>query len=122
MAMVKTFVSVLLAIVLLSLARGEDQGSCKMVLGKSYVVVPKEGGGATCVGEKWHMKCSGLCNSRSTVELKDGAVHWKQDCKCCQPIGHQSKVFYLPMKCTDGSEESIRVSMVVPEGCQCTGC
>ena len=122
MAFTKTIASAVLAIVLLSLARGEGQGWCKMVLGKSYVAVRKDSGSVTCVGQKWHIQCAGLCNSQATVEMQDGAVHWKQDCKCCQPTGHESKVVQIPMKCTDGSTESISMPFVIPQSCQCTDC
>lgn len=123
MAIANTFVSVLLASFLLSQAGGEGHGSCKRVLDKSHVVVRKDSG-VTCWGLKWHVKCSGLCNSRSTVEVKDGAVHWKQECECCQPPihGYQAKKVKLSMNCADGSTEYLETSLIIPERCQCTNC
>ena len=121
MANANTFVSVVLASLLLSQTKCEDQRSCETVLDNSIVEVRKEGG-ATCFGLKWQVKCAGLCNSRSTVELKGRAVHWKQDCECCQPIGHQSTKIKVSLNCTDGSTEYMEMPLIIPKRCQCTNC
>lgn len=123
MGVAKTLVATFLVIVLLaSLTRGEGHGSCQMVLGLSNVVVRKENSNVSCGRRKWHMKCAGLCDSKSTVLMKDGAVHWSHECECCQPIGRQTKLVNLSMLCTDGSRESVQVFLVFPERCQCTDC
>ena len=123
MRVAKTLVAAFLVIVLVaSLARGEGHGSCQKVLGLSQVVMRKENSNVSCVRRKWHMKCAGLCDSKSTVVMKDGAVHWNHDCECCQAIGHESKLVNLSMPCTDGSSESVQVVLFFPERCQCTDC
>lgn len=109
-------------ILLVSLTRGEGRSSCRIVPGFSEVLVRKENSDAVCLRRKWHMKCTGLCDSKSTVSVKDGVVRWNQDCECCQPVGYQSRFLNVSMPCSDGSTESARVRLVVPEICLCIDC
>lgn len=112
----------LVFVLLVSLTRGEGRSSCQMMLGFSTNVVRKENSGVKCVWRKWHVKCAGLCDSKATVSVKNGAVHWNQECECCQPVGHQSRFLNLSMPCEDGSEQSVRVLLVAPKRCQCIDC
>ena len=123
MRVASTLVAIFVVPVLLvSLTRGEGRSSCNMVLGLSEVTMRKENSDVNCLRRKWHMKCAGLCDSKSIVSVKDGAVHWSQDCECCQPVGHHSKLVNLSMPCDDGSRESVGVLFVFPKRCQCIDC
>ena len=122
MGVAKTIVISLLAIVLLvSLARGLGQSVCKLNVGRS-VVLERNEDNATCTGSKYHFQCFGLCGSKSIPELKESAVHWKQDCECCQPTGQASRNISVSLNCTDGSTMSINTTFVIPKSCQCTDC
>ena len=122
MGVAKTIVIPLLAIVLLvSLARGLGQSFCKRTGGQS-VVLERNEDNATCIGLKWHAQCHGVCGSKAIPELKERAVHWKQDCECCQPIEQESRILSVLLNCTDGSTMSINTTFVVPKSCQCTDC
>ena len=122
MGVAKTIVIPLLAIVLLvSLARGLGQRKCERNFGLSLVEVQNEFN-ATCTGQKYHFQCLGLCGSKSIPELKEKAVHWKQDCECCQPMGQELAKISVSLNCTDGSTMSINTTFVFPNSCQCTDC
>ena len=122
MGVAKTIVTALLAIVLLvSLARGQGQSVCVRDFGQSLVLERNEDN-ATCTGWKPHMRCLGLCGSKAIPELKEKAVHWKQNCECCQPTGQESAKISVSLNCTDGSTMSINTTFVIPKSCQCTEC
>ena len=122
MGVAETIVIALLAyVLLLSLARGQGQSVCELNFGQSLVLERNEDN-ATCTGWKPHMRCHGVCGSKSIPELKERAVHWKQDCECCQPIGQESRRISVLLNCTDGSTMSINTTFVVPKSCQCTDC
>ena len=107
MGVAKTIVIPLLAIVLLvSPATGPERNEDN----------------ATCTGSKYHFQCFGLCGSKSIPELKEKAVHWKQSCECCQPMGQESAKISVSLNCTDGSTMSINTTFVIPKSCQCTDC
>ena len=123
MRVASTLVAIFIVPVLLvALTRGEGRSYCHMVLGLSNVLIRKDNN-VVCQWRKWHMKCAGLCDSKSTVSVKDGAVHWNQDCECCQPVGgHQFRLLNLSMPCNDSSRESVQVRFVAPTRCQCIDC
>lgn len=128
MKVAKKFVTVFLALVLLSLTQGQGQSSCKLLKAKHRVLRHKEsnasalGNSTTCLGWKLDYRCSGLCDSKSTVSVKDRAFHWKQECECCQPTSRKGVLYHYDEFCEDGSQRSVKMPYVVPESCHCTDC
>ena len=123
MRLSQTLTASFLAIVLLSLARGHGRPSCEVHSFKVFVLEPKEGNSTVaCLRQKAYDRCIGLCDSKSTVSMKNGAVHWKQECECCHPQAYKTGEFRFMEYCTDGTKQLIKVPHVFPAGCQCTDC
>ena len=119
----KALATALLAAALLSLAQSQGQTSCELRRVRSFVAVGKETNpDVACLRQTLEYRCSGLCDSTSTVALRDGALQWKQECECCQARGIKTGVHHYYEYCTDGSKQRVNAPFVSPESCHCADC
>ena len=119
----KALATALLAMVLLSPAQGQGQASCELRRVRAFVAVRKEtNASVSCLQQTLGYRCSGLCHSTSTVALRSGALHWKQECECCQPRGIETGVYRYYEFCNDGSKQIVNTPYVSPKSCHCADC
>ena len=125
MGAAKTFAIVIasLALVLLLVPlTAEGQSSCGHAIVNLTFTESFEDD-VNCTGVNPHVRCFGSCNSKSIVEQRGNAFHWKQDCECCQPIGGYYAIpMYISLNCTDGSTRFFNSTLVIPRNCHCTDC
>ena len=124
MGVAKTFATVtaLLVVVLMVSLRAEGQSYCRRVFRRMLFTEHFEDD-VNCTGWSLHMRCLGSCGSNAIVEQKGSAVHWKQDCECCQSVGgYQAAPIAIEMNCTDDSTRLFNTTFIIPRYCQCTDC